>query len=134
MTPLAVPLIELGAQIINRIWPDATEADKAKLALAMAELDREVQLRAQQTAVNATEAASPSLFVSGWRPAIGWCIAGILGYSYVLYPLIAFAVAVGDLAVVPPKLELDGVLWELMFGLLGLSGLRSVEKIKGASR
>lgn len=134
MNPIAIPLIELGSQILNRIWPDASEADKARIGLALTELDREVQLRAQQAAVNATEATNPNLFVSGWRPAIGWCLAGILGYSYILHPFLSFLVAVADLAVVPPHLALDDVLWELMFGLLGLAGLRSFEKLKGAAR
>lgn len=134
MTPLIVPLVELGNQVLSRVWPDASEAERARVGIALAEMDREVQLRAQQTAINAAEAAHRDWFVAGWRPAIGWVLASILLYSYVLQPLLFFAVSLADAAIAPPRLALDSVLWELMFGLLGLAGLRSVEKIKGTAR
>lgn len=51
--------------VISRIWPDKSEAEKQQLAAA-------VSLVQGQIAINQAEAGNPSVFVSGWRPAIGW--------------------------------------------------------------
>lgn len=120
--------------VVNRIWPDATETDRQKMALALAELQREADILTAQAATNQAEAGHSSLFVAGWRPALGWCIAVILAYSYVLYPLLAFALAALDSPVRPPALALDDSLWQLILGMLGLAAGRTVEKIKGVSR
>lgn len=125
---------DLASGVIHRIWPDASEAEKAKLTLALAEINAQVQLATAQTEVNKTEASSPSLFVAGWRPAIGWVIALVIGYSYLIYPMSLFLVAVLDAPMIPPKLALDENLWQLIIGLLGLSAGRSWEKIKGVAR
>ena len=83
--------------------------------------------------VNAAEATNSSLFVAGWRPFIGWVCGGALLYTYILVPLATagFAAAGHPL----PKLPaLDGNLWELMFGMLGMAGWRSLDKLKGVSK
>ena len=72
-------------------------------------------------------AQNPSIFVSGWRPFIGW-VGGLgLAYQYVIRP---FAVGFGwhDLPV------LDSSLNELVFSLLGMAGLRTYEKMQGVAR
>ena len=68
-----------------------------------------------------------SLFVAGWRPAIGWVCALALGFQYLLRPLFGWAAGVWwpQLPALP---GLDANLWELMFGMLGLGGLRSFER------
>ena len=53
---------DLANSVINKIWPDKTEAEKQQLAAA-------VMVIQGQLDINKVEAASPSLFVSGWRPA-----------------------------------------------------------------
>jgi len=125
---------DLVTGIVNRLWPDATEADKQKLALALAQLDAEAKAQQGQLAVNQVEAGSSSVFTSGWRPALGWVIAAILAYSYIVYPLLTFVVAVAHWEMVVPRLGLDDTLWQLILGMLGLSAGRTVEKIKGVTR
>jgi len=71
-------LAELGTTIVQRIWPDANAAEQAKLTALLAELDATHKIQLAQTEVNKAEATHPSLFVAGWRPAIGWCMALIL--------------------------------------------------------
>lgn len=87
---------------------------------------------AQQTAINVEEAKSSSLFVSGWRPAIGWCCALALFYSYLIIPFATWGFAASHIEV-PPFPKLDENLWQLMFGMLGMGGLRTFEKIKGVA-
>lgn len=122
---------DLASSVINRIWPDATESDKQKMALALAQLQSQTDLLKGQLEINKAEAASPSLFVSGWRPAIGWCFPIILLYSYVIFPVITFGIALADVNIVPPKLSIDDNLWQLLLGMFGMYASRSFEKIKG---
>ena len=124
---------ELANGVINRIWPDASEAERGKLTLALAQLNAEVESAKGQMAVNAAEAANSSVFVSGWRPAVGWCCVAALGYQYIIYPLLLWLVMFYP-NLTAPKPVVSEVLMELLFGLLGISGLRTFEKIKGVAR
>ena len=113
----------LASDVIGRIWPDKTEQERAQLAAA-------VTLVQGQLEVNKAESASPSVFVAGWRPAIGWVCGAALAYTYLLYPLLLWATAIWAPTVPPPKLGNDGMLYELLLGMLGLGGLRTFEKVK----
>lgn len=96
-----------------------------------------------QIKLNEIEAASPSLFVAGWRPAAGWvCVAGLF-YNSIGRPLLQFLLNVFlTLAHASPELArvltlpaLDiGDLITLLLGMLGLGGLRTFEKREGVAR
>lgn len=124
--------LDIAGKIIDRVWPDKTQQDVAKLDLLKAQIANEFQLQAAQIAVNTAEAASQSLFVAGWRPAIGWICAAALGYQYLLRPLLAWLMAVVGHPI-PIMPGLDANLWELMLGMLGIGGLRTFEKVKGVA-
>lgn len=117
---------DLAGTVIDKIWPDKTEAERAQLAAAVAIVQGQLQ-------VNQAEAASPSVFVAGWRPAIGWVCGGALAYTYLLYPILMWAAAIWWPNLSPPKLGNDGMLYELLLGMLGLGGLRTFEKVKGVA-
>jgi hypothetical protein len=85
-----------------------------------------------QLDVNRAEASSPSAFTSGWRPAIGWVCAAALACQYIARPLLQWAGIVTGHAW-PALPGIDGNLWELMLGMLGLGGLRTFEKTKGVA-
>lgn len=123
----------LANGVINRIWPDASEAEKNRLSLALTQMNAEMEIMRTQTAVNAAEAASSSLFVAGWRPCIGWICAVSLGYQYVAYPVLLWITAFYP-ALVAPKPVISEILMELLFGMLGLAGLRSLEKTKKVTK
>lgn len=118
---------DLANTVINKIWPDKTEQEKAELIAA-------VSLVQGQLEVNKAEAGSNSMFVAGWRPFIGWICGSALAYTYLLYPLLIWGTAVWFPTVVPPVLGNDGMLYELLFGMLGMGALRTFEKIKGVAR
>ncbi len=84
------------------------------------------QLNLAQIDVNKTEASNPSVFVAGWRPAIGWVCAAALAYQFLLYPLMLWL----PFPKQPPQLNLSE-LYPLIFGMLGIAGMRSFEKVKG---
>lgn len=123
--PIAA-VADLAGTVINKIWPDKSEAERAQLAAAVAIVQGQLQ-------VNQAEAANPSLLVAGWRPAIGWICGGALAYTYLLYPLLVWAAAIWWPNLTPPKLGNDGMLYELLLGMLGLGGLRTFEKVKGVA-
>jgi hypothetical protein len=83
--------------------------------------------------VNKVEAASRSVFVSGWRPAVGWCCVTAMSLNFVVFPLASFVLAQTGHLVELPTLDMSEMMPVLM-GLLGLGGLRTVEKIKQVSK
>ena len=84
------------------------------------------ELAKGQLAVNQTEAAHKSLFVAGWRPAIGWICGFALLYSSFISPIL------GIWFTVPP---VDGsLLTSVLMGMLGLGAMRTAEKFKGVQR
>jgi hypothetical protein len=79
------------------------------------------------------------VFVSGWRPAIGWIGVAAMAYQFLLYPLFQWAwkylQAMGWVPVgmdPPPVLDADQ-LWVILSGILGIAGMRSFEKTKGVA-
>lgn len=112
--------------ILDRVFPNPAERREYELKLmeiADREAARASEERIAQAEVNKVEAASSSLFVAGWRPAVGWaCVAGF-GYTVIIAP--AFHLGVADVA----------FLRDVLLGMLGINVLaRSVEKVKGVAQ
>lgn len=136
---MAFPLLEvfnIGAKLIDRLLPNPEAKAAAQLELMklqqsgeLAALTAETELAKGQLEINKTEAASSSLFVSGWRPFIGWVCGGIFFANYVGVPLLAWLSGIWAIPA-PPRLDIGEVL-PVLLGLLGLGGLRTAEKIKG---
>ncbi|HEY2685870.1 MAG TPA: 3TM-type holin [Steroidobacteraceae bacterium] len=127
--------------IINKVIPDKAAAAAAVAQLNQLQLqgqlaDEMAQLQAvtvNQSDVNKVEAANPSVFVSGWRPMIGWVCGFALAYAAVIEPLARFVATVllnytGPFPVIDTSITL-----QVLFGLLGLGTLRTVEKFKGVA-
>lgn len=87
----------------------------------------------QQTQINQQEAQNSNLFVSGWRPAAGWTCVLALFYQYIIVPFASWGIAIYGQQI-PPLPKLDNTLWELMFGMLGMGGMRTFEKLKGVAK
>ena len=133
MWQLLIPAI---TGIIDKIIPDPQAAAEAKLkAVEMAqrgefkELDAAVEIAKGQMSINQVEAGQDNCR-GGWRPSAGWvCVFG-LGYQFLLMPLLPWICAVFG-KVVPPLPSIDiETLMALLTGLLGLGGLRTLERIK----
>ena len=101
----------------------ATMAERHAQELAKGQLD-----------INKAEASHKSIFVSGWRPFVGWTCGVALCYHFILAPLILFGVGISGYTV-PPLPEFDmGSLMTVLMGMLGLGGLRTFEKTKGLTK
>lgn len=133
MNPLILgPLLSLGKDLIDRFIPDQTEKARAEMELVKMAADGELKQVIAQLEINAKEAAHPSLWVAGGRPFFLWIGGAGFGYAVLLQPLLAWLAAIKGWPT-PPLPDVD-LLWVVVSGLLGISGLRSVEKIKGAAK
>ena len=125
--------LELGASVINKIWPDPVKQAEEQRKLQelaqkgnLEELNAEVKLLVSQVDLNKVEAAHKSIFVAGWRPFVGWvCGFGLL-YNVILAPFL-------DIWLTVPEVKTD-LLYPVLLGMLGLGGMRSFEKVKRVSR
>mgnify|MGYP000930915965 CR=1 FL=1 len=137
MSPLLVGGI---VEAVGKIADDLFTSDKERL-------DAEIELRKVdagllqgQMEINKVEAAHASVFVAGWRPAIGWIGAAALGYQFLLDPALiwawAFMQAKGwvPTALQPPPVLDAEALWALLAGMLGIAGMRTYEKTAGVAR
>jgi hypothetical protein len=124
----------LADSAVKRIWPDATEVEKAKLDQLTQEMQNEFLLLAGQMDTNKLEAQNASVFVSGWRPFVGWVCGVALAYAALIEPLAQFiAVVVYKYQGTFPATNTDVTL-QILLGLLGLAGMRSFEKKTGVAR
>jgi len=131
LDPISAAL-DLGTTLINKIFPDPAQASEAKLKLLELQQNGELAIMTAQTDINKQEATNTSVFVSGWRPAIGWVCALALAYQYLFKPLSIGILPLFGIAA-PPLPGLDDNLWQLMMGMLGMGGLRTFEKIQGVA-
>jgi len=102
---------------------------KARLAHDLATMADEhaQELAKGQLEVNKAEAAHKSLFVAGWRPAVGWvCVLGMFG-NFITIPFSNFVLALIGIDIVIPLVPLETMMPVLM-GMLGLGAMRSYEK------
>lgn len=126
LIPVLGPILD---KVLGALLPDQAKRQEVVLTILG-------QLQASDLAqmdVNKAEAGHGSMFVAGWRPFIGWCCGLALAFQYVAAPLGVWGASLyGKPLPMPPAL--DQVLWELMFGMLGMGALRSFEKIKGVAK
>jgi hypothetical protein len=89
----------------------ATLADKHAQELALAQIE---VLKAD---------AKGGWFQASWRPLIGWICGLSLGINYMVAPIAAgFGVTI-------PQADMS-VMMPLLFGMLGIAGMRSYDKTK----
>jgi len=121
----------LADNVVKRVWPDATEIEKAKLAQAAQEITNEYNLILGQLKINEAEAQNPSFFVAGARPAVMWVGVITLLYSGIGISFLSWLGAIFGWPTFPmidPTTSNN-----ILMGLLGLGGMRTVEKIKGVA-
>ncbi|MBC7908314.1 MAG: hypothetical protein H7Y60_16425 [Rhodospirillaceae bacterium] len=132
---VAKPIEALG-NVFDKLFTSDEERLQAQAVLEkLKQHEDELQVE-----LNKIEAANSSVFVAGWRPAIGWVCAASLAVYYIP----RFAVGTGlwvwaCLAATPPHLVpvpemgISDILG-LVGSLLGMSWLRTAEKKAGVAR
>ena len=133
MNPMLIgPIFELGKGLMDRWFPDPTKKAEAEAQFMLLMQEQDFKKVLGQLEVNAAEAASPHMFVAGWRPAVGWCCAAGFLWATIGQPVLAWvATAKGWPA--PPAIDTEVLLY-VLGGMLGLGTLRTFEKTKGAAK
>lgn len=127
---------EAGKILIEKIWPDpAKQAEEIRKLQELqqkgdlAELNAYVQLLAGQIEINKIEAQNPNVFVSGWRPFIGWVCGFAVAYQFVIYPLLFGFLSSFDVVYAIPELD-SSQLFSVLMAMLGIGAMRSYDKVK----
>jgi hypothetical protein len=136
MWPSLIPIL---GNLLDKILPDPKAAADAKLEvmrLAQAgeieQLHADLQLAQGQMDINKVEAASSSMFVAGWRPFVGWTCGAAFAFKFILGPLAIVIMAMLGHPITLPVFDFTEMSTVLL-GMLGLSGMRTIERIKGAA-
>ena len=129
MLGIADSVIGVAGKILDKFVEDKDL--KIKLE---AELKTQlISLDLAQAQANIEQAKHPSIFVSGARPAIMWVCCFALGWQFILAPISSWGLAIWYPVIVLPVLDTQSLM-TLMLSLLGLGGMRTVEKWKGVAR
>ena len=127
-------ILPAGTDVIGRFLPEDKEARaKAERQLEQQLATHLAKIDVAQLEINKTEAAHRSIWVSGWRPFIGWSCGVALAWSYVVTPILHFGLAQAGPLVDLPAMDMSEMMPVLM-GMLGLGGLRTFEKFKGVTK
>jgi len=129
--PLLGAIIDVVKGPLDKLIPDKGKKAEFTHALEMEIL----RTGMAQMEVNKAEDQHPSVFVAGWRPFIGWVCGLALAWHFMGADLmnwlrLAFFPAMPE----PPQLAGTETLVTVLLSMLGLGGLRTVEKLKGVSR
>lgn len=132
---------EAAASIVKQFFPDKSEQDRQQFALALTAMQGQME-------TNKAEAANPSLFVSGWRPSVGWVCSASLALVYIPKAIVLTALwtyqawvivhgwnGTGAMPALPvyPDLGVADLIG-LLGALLGMAGLRTVERVKDVAQ
>lgn len=130
--PISVAL-EVGNKLIDRLWPNPVDAAKAKMELLKMQQDGDLAVMTAQMEINKIEAQSSNLFVSGWRPFIGWGCGIAFLYAALFEPVLRFiSTVMFSYSGAFPDIDTNLTL-QILLGLLGLAGMRSWEKKEGVA-
>ena len=125
MEPISA-VADLATTVINKIWPDKSEQERAQIAMAVSIVNGQID-------INKEEAKNSSLLVSGWRPFIGWTCGGGCAWNWIGLPIVKTAglVAGYKLEVSPADLS---EMMPLLVAMLGLGGYRTFEKVSKVAK
>lgn len=126
-------ILALAGQVFSKVLGSKAEAQKQEFLIAFHKILSETELAKAQINVNANEALSQSMFVSGWRPWLGWGFGTLMMVYISATVCINVAISYGyHISQLPP---LDPMVRDVVMGMLGLSiTTRTYEKIKGVNR
>lgn len=127
-------LLPILGNVVDKVIPDTVQKSVAMQEIEKALVNNAHNINLETIKTNQIEAGHRSVWVSGWRPAIGWsCSAGI-AWLFIGHPLATWvAQLAGYNNMVMPTIDTD-ILFELTLAMLGMAGLRTFEKMKGVSK
>lgn len=128
---------DLLTPVINKVLdfipdPKAKAEALAKAQEAMLEHQDKImaaisEQNKSQSDINLEEAKSGNIFISGWRPFLGWTCGAAFAWVYVIQPVLSFSFNAAGHPLTLPTIDFSTMSTVLM-GMLGLAGLRTFEK------
>jgi len=126
-------ILGIGGKLIDKLIPDPTAQDAARLELLKLQQSGELAAMTAQTEINKAEASNPSVFVSGARPFILWGCGMAMLYAALFEPIMRFvAVVIFHYSGGFPAID-TALTTQVLLGLLGLGSLRTYEKTQGVA-
>lgn len=127
-------LLPILGGVVEKVIPDKAQQSVAKLELEKALVANANTINLETIKTNQIEAGHRSVWVSGWRPAIGWSCSLGIAWLFIGHPVATWlAMLLGYEEMVMPTIPTD-ILLELTFAMLGMAGLRTFEKLKGVAK
>lgn len=133
MLSLISSLVAPVSGLLDKFIEDKDQ--RALLAHEIATLaEKQAQERmVEQVKTNQIEAAHQSMFVAGWRPAVGWVCALAMLLNFILIPFINLGMDLAGLDIRLDLIEMETMM-PVLLGMLGLGGMRSYEKARNVAR
>ena len=129
MLGIAEAVVGVAGKVLDKFVEDKDLKTKLN-----AELQTQlIQLDLAQAQANIEQAKHASIFVAGARPAIMWVCCFALAWQFILAPMASWLLAIFNPTLILPVLETEGLIG-LIMALLGLGGMRTVEKWQGVAR
>jgi len=126
-------MVKTGLEILDKVVPDTESKRKAQEAWQLRVLEIAAQEATQQSATNTAEANHPSIFVSGWRPFVGWACGFAFAWICFGQPLFSWVYVLTTKQPAPVVELPTEMLMTTLLGMLGLGTLRTLEKIRGVN-
>lgn len=136
---IASLLIGPIAGLLDKLIPDKDAREKMAHEIATLAADQAHEAMKLQMEVNKQEAAHPSIFVSGWRPFIGWTCGIAMAMNFLFAPILNMCLGIWEIMdkqdqlIQIPLIDLT-IMMPVLLGMLGLGTMRTVEKMKGVAR
>tara|TARA_R110000772_G_scaffold57083_5_gene129553 strand:+ start:2150 stop:2560 length:411 start_codon:yes stop_codon:yes gene_type:complete len=132
ITSLLSTLVEPITGLISEFVVDKDKAAEIAYRISTLAATQAHEQALGQLAVNKAEAATGSMFVGGWRPAVGWCCMTAMAVNFVITPIFGPVIEAYTVVKMVP-LDMSEMM-PILLGLLGLGGMRSYEKSQGVAR
>ena len=132
ITSLLSTLVEPVTKLISEFVVDKDKAAEIAYRISTLAATQAHEQTLGQLEVNKAEAATGSLFVGGWRPAVGWCCVAAMAVNFIVTPLFGPLIEAYTVVKMVP-LDMSEMM-PILLGLLGLGGMRSYEKSQGVAR
>lgn len=126
-------LIPVLANVLDKSIPDKAAKSEALANIEQALVTNAHSLNLETIKTNQVEASHRSVWVAGWRPAIGWSLAIGIFWILVGFPFTVWISSIVGLETTLPELPTE-ILLELTLAMLGMSAVRSFDKLKGLSK
>jgi hypothetical protein len=121
------------SNLLDKVVPDADERYRLANEISTLATRQAHEIAKAQIEVNKAESQSGSIFIGGWRPATGWvCVLGF-GINFLVIPLTNLYLSVTANPLLVPTLDVSQMM-PVLLGMLGLGGMRTVEKTKNVAK